>query len=397
MSRRALPLTSISLVVLVVILGACTQSQNNKGKSGMTTVGVYTVEPRDYTITTTLPGRAAAHEVSDVRPQVDGIIEKRLFTEGGQVTKGDVLYQLDAAKYQAAYDSARADLAEARAAVQSAAPKARRYIKAARIDAVSEQDKDDALATLAADRATVQADQAALETARINLGYTRIKAPISGVISASNYTAGALVTDAQDDALATIRQLDPIYVDIKQTDTQFLDLKQALRQGKLSTTSDNKVKISVSPAGNPSIKLSGRLQFAGASVDETSGTVTLRAIVDNPHHDLLPGMYVNATFPQGVATKAMLVPQQAVSRDSTGHAHCLLLSRENKVVSKSLRIAAAAGNLWRVTRGLSPGDRIIMQGSDKVSVGDTVKAVAVDANGNSQSADSANSTADASG
>ncbi|MES1935725.1 efflux RND transporter periplasmic adaptor subunit [Salinisphaera hydrothermalis] len=385
-----------AMAAAATLFSACSTQTNASQTSQPTTVGVYTLKRQRYTIKTTLPGRAAAYMTSDVRPQVEGIIEKRLFKEGSEVYKGQALYQLDPAKYQAAYDSANADLAEARAAVQSARPKAERYIKAAKIDAVSEQDKDDAVATLAQDRATVQADKAALETARINLDYTRIKAPISGVISASTYTPGALVTDAQDTALATIRQLDPIYVDIKQTDTRFLDLKQALRQGKLATTDDNKVKVEISPAGNPGIKLDGRLEFAGASVDETSGTVTLRAIVQNPNHDLLPGMYVNATLPQGVATKALLVPQQAVTRDDSGNAHCLVVNAKDKVISRSLQIAAAAGNRWRVIQGLAAGDRVIVQGLGKVNAGDTVKTVAVDAEGKALKSndDTATSSAD---
>lgn len=341
-------------------------------------MGVYVVKVQPYTVTTNLPGRTSAYLSAQVRPQVNGIILNRLFKEGSDVKAGQVLYRIDPATYKAAYDNAKAQLAQAMAAVQSAKPMAKRYKALAKIDAVSQQDKDNEVATLAQDEATVQADRANLETARINLDYTKIKAPISGRIGASNYTPGALVTADQTNALATIDQINPIYVDITQTSTQFLALRNALRSGQLKSVGAQEARVKVTAEGLPGPPMKGRLEFAGVTVDESTGTVTLRAIVPNPNENLLPGMYVTARLVQGVDTKTILVPQQAVTYNANGQASCLIVGANNKVALRNVVIAGSAdGHFWRVSSGLTTGDRIIVQGSNKVSTGESVKPVTV--------------------
>lgn len=372
----------LGALLVPVLLGGCSKSAP-KAHRGPVSVGVYAVQVKPYTLTTQLPGRTSAYLTSQVRPQVSGIIQKRLFREGSDVKAGQVLYQIDPATYQAAYDTAKAELAQARAVVQSARPLARRYKALSKMDAVSKQDLDNALATLAQDEATVQSDEAKLETARINLDYTRIKAPISGRIGASAYTPGALVTADQTDPLATINQLNPIYVDITQTSTQFLALRQALRSGQLKKVGDSEARVQVTAEGDGGPPMKGRLEFAGVTVDQGTGTVMLRAIVPNPNENLLPGMYVTARLVQGVDVKAILVPQQAVTRSASGQASCLVVGPDNKVTQRNLTIAGSVGDrFWRITSGLTAGDRVIVQGTDKVRTGQTVKPVAVVLNDN---------------
>jgi len=341
-------------------------------------VGVYVVQSQPYTVTATLPGRASAYMVSDVRPQIDGIIEKRLFTEGTEVKAGQVLYQIDARRYQAAYDSSKAELSQARAAVESARPLAERYEALARMDAISKQDRDNAVASLAQERANVATAQANLESARINLDFTRIKAPISGRIGASVYTPGALVTANQADALASINKLDPIFVDIQQSVAQYLTLKQAVDSGQLETDTDNAAPVQVTPEG-ASTPMTGKLQFAGVSVNQDTGSVMLRAIVPNADHTLLPGMYVRTQLVQGIDVKSILLPQQAVSRDASGQPTALVVDANDKVVQHKLEIAGATDdNRWRVTSGLKIGDRVVVQGSEKAKVGQAVQPTQVD-------------------
>ncbi|WP_353223024.1 efflux RND transporter periplasmic adaptor subunit [Salinisphaera hydrothermalis] len=362
--------------VIVLLLTACSQPQSAAPKT-LTTVGVYKVMPQPYTVTETLPGRTRAYMSSDVRPQVDGIIKKRLFTEGADVAAGDVLYQIDPARYEAAVSQANAQLQQAQAAVKSAAPLARRYQHLAAIDAISKQDRDNAVAQLAQDRADVANARANLQTARINLGYTRIKAPISGRIGASAVTPGALVTANQTNALTTINQLDPIYIDIQQSVSQYLTLKHAVATGALETDKNNAAPVTVSPEGSDTT-LKGKLEFSGAEVAPDTGAVMLRAIVPNPDHTLLPGMYVRATLTQGIDVKSILVPQQGVQRDAAGRPTALVVGADGKVARHKLKIASATDdNRWRVTAGLATGDRVIVQGTDKVNVGDKVKAVPV--------------------
>lgn len=384
-------LQGLTALVIMIMIAGCSSEQTPPARP-TPSVGVYTVQTQPYTVTETLPGRARAYMSSEVRPQIDGIIKKRLFTEGAEVKAGQVLYQIDASRYRAAYDSAKARLAQAKAAVESARPLAERYRALAKIDAISKQDRDNAVAALAQDQANVATARADLESARINRDFTRIKAPIKGRIGASTYTPGALVTANQTQAMATINQLDPIYIDIQQSVGQYLALKQAVDSGRLDTDNNDAAPVRVTPEGGQTT-LNGKLEFSGVSVNQDTGSVMLRAIVPNPNHTLLPGMYVRTTLTQGIDVKAILVPQQGVSRDASGQPTALVVDSDQTVRSRRLEIAASANdNRWRVRSGLKAGDQVIVQGSGKIQIGDTVNptVVSIDADGNVQAVNADN-------
>lgn len=310
--------------------------------------------------------------VSEVRPQVGGIIQKRLFTEGEDVKAGEVLYQIDPASYQATYDSAKGTLAQAEAAVFSAKPKAERYRELIAIDAVSKQDGDDAEAALRQYEAAVVTARASVQTAKINLDYTRIKAPISGRIGTSAYTPGALVTTNQDAPLATIQQLDPIYVDVAQTSAQLLALRKQLDSGALKAV-DGRVKVKIIMEDGSTYDREGSLAFVGTSVSTSTGNVTLRAIVPNPKGLLLPGTYVRAVLPMAINDSAILVAQSAVTRNTKGEATVKLVGDDGKVVERVIEVGDATGDQWIVTGGLKAGEKLIVEGGSKVSAGQTVK------------------------
>ncbi|MDQ1120982.1 multidrug efflux system membrane fusion protein [Pseudoxanthomonas sp. SORGH_AS 997] len=363
-------------VALVMALGAC--SKPGAPPSREASVGVQTVTTQPLTMDQTLPGRTVAYMTSDVRPQVGGILQKRLFTEGQEVQAGQVLYQIDPASYQAAFDNANGELAQAEAAVLSAKPKAQRYQNLVKLDAVSKQDGDDALATLRQDEAAVVAAKAALQTARINLDYTRITAPISGRISASAYTPGALVTANQDSALTTIQQLDPIYVDVTQTSAQLLALRKQLDAGLLKSV-DGKAQVKVLMEDGSTYGRTGTLEFVGTSVDTGTGNVSLRAVIPNPDRLLLPGMYVRAVLPMAIDSQGILVPQSAVTRDTKGQATVKLVGSDGKVEQRVIQTGEARKDQWIVTGGLKAGEQLIVDGASKVSAGDTVKSEPVKA------------------
>lgn len=356
----------------VLGLAACTQTAEPAPMQPE--VGVVTVTTQRLVLDNVLPGRTRAYQTSDVRPQVGGILLRRLFTEGADVKAGQVLYEIDAAPYQAAYDAAKAELAQAEADVLAARPKAERYRNLVALDAVSKQDGDDAAATLRKAEAAVLAARAALRTARINLGYTRITAPIPGRIGTSASTPGALVTAQQETALATIQQLDPIYVDVTQSSAQLLKLRRQLDDGRLKAV-NGKAVVSIQLEDGSPYARTGTLEFVGASVDETTGSVTLRAVVPNPEHLLLPGMYVKAVLPMAVDEQAVLVPQQAVSRDTRGQATALVVGADGKVAQRVLGVSQTYGDRWVVTSGLRAGDKVIVEGTQKVAIGQAVKAV----------------------
>ncbi|WP_434031819.1 efflux RND transporter periplasmic adaptor subunit [[Pseudomonas] boreopolis] len=356
---------------LALALAACGAQQ--APPSQQTSVGVQAVATQSLAMEQSLPGRTVAYMVSDVRPQVGGIIQKRLFTEGQEVKAGQVLYQIDPASYQASYDSAQGTLAEAEAAVLSSKPQAERYANLLKVDAVSKQDADDAVATLRQNEAAVVAARAALRTAQINLDYTRIKAPISGRIGTSTYTPGALVTAEQDTALTTIQQLDPIYVDVTQTSTQLLALRKQLDSGALKAV-DGKVKVRVELEDGSTYEREGTLEFVGTSVDTGTGNVTLRAVVPNPDGLLLPGTYVRAVLPMAINDSAILVPQSAVTRNTKGEATVKLVGDDGKVVERVVQTGDAIKDQWVVTSGLKAGEKLIVDGGSKVSAGQAVKA-----------------------
>lgn len=359
---------------LVCLLVACDQKPDMNSGAMVTQVGVVTLKAEPVTLFSDLTGRVTGTMVSDVRPQVEGIIKKRLFKEGDDVQSGQVLYEIDPASYQASYDEAVAQLQNAIAVVNSSKLKADRYAALVKENGVSRQDADDAMATYKQNVASVAQYRAAVQSARINLGYTRVRAPISGRIGISSVTPGALVTASQTDALATIRTLDPVYVDLTQSSTQLLKLKKQQLQGN-----DNTVPVTVTLDDGSKYQHAGKLELTEVSVDESTGSVTLRAVFPNPEHDLLPGMFVRATVSNGVQSEAILAPQQGITRDAKGNGTALVVNKENKVESREVVTDRVIGNKWLIIRGLQSGDRLITEGTGKVQAGMEVQAVEVGA------------------
>lgn len=367
-------LKRIMVAVLACLIVACDQKPETNAGAMATQVGVVTLKAEPVTLFSDLTGRVTGTMVSDVRPQVEGIIKKRLFKEGDDVVAGQVLYEIDPATYQASYDEAVAQLQNAVAIVNSSKLKAERYAALVKENGVSRQDADDAMATYKQNVASVAQYRAAVESAKINLGYTKVRAPISGRIGISSVTPGALVTASQTTALATIRTLDPIYVDLTQSSTQLLKLKKQQLQN-----SDNTVPVTVTLDDGSQYQHPGKLELTEVSVDESTGSVTLRAVFPNPEHDLLPGMFVRATVSNGVRSEAILAPQQGITRDAKGNGTALVVNKENKVESREVVTDRVIGNKWLITQGLQSGDRLITEGTSKVQAGMTVKAVEVGA------------------
>ncbi|WP_374586346.1 efflux RND transporter periplasmic adaptor subunit [Pseudoduganella sp.] len=331
-------------------------------------VAVFTVSPQPLAMSTELPGRTAAYQVAEVRPQVGGLVQKRLFTEGSDVKAGTQLYQIDPATYQATFNSAKASLAKAKANLAAAAPKVARYKELVAIEGVSRQDYDDAVAAHEQAKAEVEAAQAAVDAARINVEYTKVAAPISGRISRSNVTPGALVTAGQATALTTVQQLDPIYVDVTQSSEELLRLKREMDSGSIKRA-DGQAKVTLLLSDGSKYALPGKLQFSDVSVDPGTGNVTLRALFPNPKHDLLPGMFVRAVLETGVSEQAIAVPQMGVTRNPKGEATALVLNKEGKVEQRVLQTGGTIGDKWLVKSGLQAGDRVIVEGLQKVKPG----------------------------
>ena len=407
-----------------ILLAGCEQGSTSPPPPPVPEVAAVTITPEPVLLTTELPGRTTAFLVSEIRPQVNGLILKRLFTEGSVVRAGQVLYQIDPAPFQAAYDNAAANLA----AMRKAADRARAALEAsiagvrrqrATLDlaltnrgrfeelfserAVSASQRDQAVteaevaeATLRSAEAQVGSDreavaaaeaaihqaEAALETARINLGYTRITAPISGRIGKSNVTEGALVTAHQPVALATIQQMDPTYVDVPQSTTDLLRLKQHLEEGRLKRDGKSQDKVKLILEDGTEYPLEGVLQFRDVTVDPSTGSVILRIAFPNPQNVLLPGMFVRALVREGVNEQAILIPQQAASRDPKGNPFALIVDAGEKVEQRMLALDRAVGDKWLVASGLAPGDRVIVEGIQRVRPGASVKVVPFDAGRN---------------
>jgi membrane fusion protein (multidrug efflux system) len=359
----------------MLLLGSCGQQAGAPPQSGPPEVAVVTIQPKRVVITTDLVGRTSANRVAEVRPQVGGIIQKRLFTEGSDVKAGQELYQIDPATYQAALDNARAALARSEANLQAIRAKAGRLRELLADKAVSQQDYDDAAAGLKQTEADIQYWKAMVETASINRKYTSITAPISGRIGRSGVTEGALVTAHQPVALAVIQQLDPMYVDVPQSTAELLRLRKRLAEGDLQRdgTIQNRVHLVLEDASR--YPLEGSLQFRDVTVDPTTGSVILRIVFPNPKGVLLPGMFVRAVVDEGVDPRALLVPQQAVSRDPKGNPVTLIVDAENKVQQRTLTLDRAIGDAWLVTGGLAAGERVIVEGLQRVRPGASVKAV----------------------
>lgn len=361
-----------TLLVTILGLGACGGGQPRRAQPSAE-VGVVTLQAMHVALQSELSGRTAAFLVSDVRPQVAGIVKKRLFEEGADVQANQLLYQIDPASYQAAYDQAEADLANAQATVASSRLKDERYAELIQIQGVSKQDADEAHASFLQATAGVAMKQAALESARINLGYTQLRAPISGRIGKSSVTAGALVTANQDSALATIRTLDPIYVDLTQSSTQLLQLRKLLGT-KGMESGGRSVRLTLEDGTQYSEV--GTLRFQEVAVDQATGSVTLRAQFPNPKGVLLPGMYVRATLDDAQSSAALLAPQRSISRDSNGNGIAMVVIAGDRVEKRTVVTARAVGNNWLITSGLSAGDRLIVEGLNKIHPGDTVRTVA---------------------
>lgn len=365
------------LVLLSALLLAACGGKTEPGAApaaAAPAVTVVTVQPEPVPVTAELPGRTSPYLVAELRPQVSGIVKQRLFKEGSDVKAGQVLYRIDPATYQAAYDSARANLARAEANLEAARLKAGRYAELVKIEAVSAQANDEAQAAQKQAQAEVGAAKAALDKARVDLDFTRVTSPIAGRIGRSTVTAGALVTANQAAALATVQQLDPIYVDLTQSSAELLGLKRNLDSGRLQRSEGNTVPVQLVLEDGSLYGAAGRLAFSEVTVDEGTGSVTLRAVFPNPRGELLPGMYVRARLTQGVNRDAVLVPHAAVSRTPRGEAQVMVVNGEAKVEARSVKAEQSVGDKWVVTGGLAAGDRVIVEGLQKVKPGAPVQA-----------------------
>ena len=391
-NRGFTPLAAVLMLSGSLVLTGCNDKETKQSAPHTPEVGVVTLKSAPLQITTELPGRTSAYRIAEVRPQVSGIILKRNFEEGSEIKAGVSLYQIDPATYQAAYDSAKGDLAKAQASANIAQLTLKRYQKLLGTKYISQQDYDTALADSQQANASVTAAKAAVETARINLAYTKVTSPISGRIGKSSVTEGALVTSGQASALATVQQLDPIYVDVTQSSNDFLRLKQELAEGKLKQE-NGKAKVKLVTNDGITFPQEGSLEFSDVTVDQTTGSITLRAIFPNPDKTLLPGMFVRAQLEEGTNPNALLVPQQGVTRTPRGDASAMVIGKDDKVEVRNITAAQAIGDKWLVTSGLKDGDRVIVTGLQKVKPGVQVKAqeVAAENKGQDQAAAGAQS------
>ncbi|WP_318389112.1 multidrug efflux RND transporter periplasmic adaptor subunit AcrA [Enterobacter sp.] len=390
-NRGFTPLAVVLMLSGSLALTGCDEKPAEQGAGQQTPeVGIVTLKSEPLQITTELPGRTSAFRIAEVRPQVSGIILKRNFTEGSDIEAGVSLYQIDPATYQASYESAKGDLAKAQAAAKIAQVTLNRYQKLSNTKYISQQDLDTAQADAMQANAAVVAAKAAVETARINLAYTKVTSPISGRIGKSAVTEGALVQSGQTTALATVQQLDPIYVDVTQSSNDFLRLKEELESGKLKQE-NGKAKVELMTNDGKKLPQSGTLEFSDVTVDQTTGSITLRAIFPNPNQSLLPGMFVRARLEEGTNPNAMLVPQQGVTRTPRGDATAMIVGEGDKVEVRPITTSQAIGDKWLVTDGLKAGDRVIITGLQKVKPGAQVKAQEVTSDNKEQAKNGAQS------
>ncbi|MBT1427189.1 efflux RND transporter periplasmic adaptor subunit [Dickeya dianthicola] len=374
-NRRLTPLAAMLMLSGGLVLTGCDNkaSQGGAQQGGAPEVGIITIKSQTLNIITELPGRTSAYRIAEVRPQVNGIILKRNFVEGSDVKAGTSLYQIDPATYQAQYNNAKAALVQAQANAEIAQLTVNRYKPLLGTNYVSKQDYDQAVATARQTEAAVAAAKASLDNAQISLNYTRVTAPITGRVGKSTVTEGALVSNAQATAMTTIQQLDPIYVDVTQSTNDFLRLKKELESGTLQQT-NGKANVQLTLDSGTRYSQAGTLEFSDVTVDETTGSITLRAVFPNPDHNLLPGMFVRAQLDSGVTPNAILVPQQGVSRTPRGDATVMLVGEGDKVEVHSITTGQAIGDKWLVTSGVKSGDRIILTGLQKIRPGMQVKA-----------------------
>ncbi len=367
------------LATAIAALGACGPAAPPQAQRPPPEVGVVQMRPQPFELSTELPGRTSAYRVAEVRPQVSGIVQKRLFEEGSTVSAGQALYQIDPAPYRATAQRAAAELKRAQATAEVARLKAERFAPLARSGAVAKQDNDDVQAGYQQALANVEAARAALETARIDVQYTLVQSPIAGVISESYITEGALVTAGQPQRLAQVTQLDPIYVDIQRPTSDLLQLRRELEAGRLERAGPDTAKIELVQEDGGVYPQPGELKFSGVTVDEGTGSVNLRAVYPNPDHHLLPGMYVRGRLREGIEPAALLVPQRAVTRDAEGHASVLVVGADNTLQVRLIETRRAAGDAWLVGKGLAVGDRVVVRGPLRLAPGMPVTPVPADA------------------
>ena len=383
----------LPLLIVLPLTAACDRGSAPPAEKAAPQVTVITVKPQSVVIRTLLPGRTAPAMIAEVRPQVTGIIESRTFNEGAEVKAGTTLYKLNAATYQTTYESARAAVAKAEAGVQTARRNVERNKELVEIKFVSQQAYDDAVTTLRQSEADLAGAKAAAEAARINLAYTNVVAPISGRTGKSTVTAGALVTANQASPLVTIQQMNPMYVDVTQSSTEVLRLRRAMASGELKRARDDAARVTLLLDDGAPYSHEGTLQFSDVTVDASTGAITLRALFPNPDNVLLPNMFVQAVIEEGVRENAILIPQQAVTRDTKGQAIAMVVGADNKVEPRPLKTVRTLGSNWLLDSGLQVGDRVIIEGLQRATPGTVVQAMPADAPTDSASRAAANTNA----
>lgn len=364
--------TLTPIAAALFLLSGCDNAQNASPQQMTQEVGVVTLQGQPVPVVSSLTGRTTASLSAEIRPQVGGIVQKRLFIEGDMVKAGQALYQIDPSSYRATFNEAAASLKQAQALVTADCQKAQRYAALVKDNGVSRQDADDALSTCNQDKASVESKKAALESARINLNWTTVTSPITGRIGISSVTPGALVSADQDTALATVRDLDTMYVDLTRSSVDLL----RLRKQNLASNSDT-LNVTLTLEDGSTYSEKGRLALTEVAVDESTGSVTLRAVFPNPQHVLLPGMFVRARIDEGMMNDAILAPQQGITRDAKGDATALVVNANNKVEQRRVETGETYGDKWLIVNGLKRGDRLIVEGTDKVAPGQQVKAAEV--------------------
>lgn len=368
--NRWLPITAISLTLIggSLLITGCDDNSSGAGQAQMppAQVEIMTAKPEAIEVTTVLPARTSAFRIAEIRPQVSGTILKRLFVEGSDVKQGDSLYLIDPAIYQATYNSAKADLASAKADAEVNRLTIKRYKSLLNSKSISQHEYDRAVATAAQAEARVGIAQAALDKAEIDLAYTKVYSPIDGRISKSNFTEGALVTAGQATALTTVQQLHPIYVDMTQSSAEYLRLKQALADGTLKQK-DGKALVKLTLENGQPYDKEGTLEFSDVSVNETTGSISIRAIFDNPDAVLLPGMFVRTTLNNGTQNNIFLIPQRAVTRDAKGNTSVKIVGEGNVIETRVIEVTEAIGSNWIVVKGIKEGDKIVTSGLQKIA------------------------------
>jgi membrane fusion protein, multidrug efflux system len=375
--KNPIPRLAALLIAASMLFAGC-QKQNEQGAPPprpTPEVATVTITPRQVELTTELPGRTSAFRIAEIRPQINGLILERIFEEGADVEKGQLLYRIDPVPLQVAFDSAKASLGKARANLPAIQSRAERYHDLLADKAVSRQDYDDAAAAVEQVKAEIEYWKAQVQAARINLDYTRVVAPFDGRIGRSHVREGTLVTAYQPQSLATLQQIDPLYVDVVQSSAELLRLRRRIEAGRLRPDGQDHNQVDILLEDGTPYDLPGTLQFADVTVDPATGSYSLRIVVPNPENVLLPGMYVRAVIQEGIAEKAILVTQQGISRNTKGEPVALIVDETGKVQQRLLVLDRAMGNQWLVASGLTPGDRVIVEGMLNIRPGMAVNAV----------------------